>query len=568
MARTTPPPPSNPMNNEATPSGTGAAPSVLGLYEATASEQRGAYMQLLQPTDRGVSEHHPFPLELESAPATGVRAPPRAGSCNAPTQRSAKNIPPGASQTGLADKLVHLTATARPKTDENLKQQVLTHAKVESDPEARSIDGRYWLVRLADRSYPAVRADAVVRRQRRAGVLVRFDSRLELAVLENCFIPDGLPTAAALLPLVRSASLHQLGYNPLFVYAFTSPPPDFLLDDAIPTEVVAPVLRVPRESSQTDERSPEAKISTPVVVKLCYISERRQWREKVVVDALYAADPLNAPSKAPCGVRCADPSSDRVGSLRILAWDQMLFTSPPNGRKLPLLSAAQLLSAAEQLFAAILDAFRHRDVSVNNILLADTQLFLIDWEMEMGRGIDEPGSVVGTLDTMSVASLGNDGALPHDGVEAAVYVLLKVLTQIQKYVPSADSKAEWEKNSAGYCRDKGDLAPGVLQSVSGLLWHQFNPLLSATPDILKSSGHDSCANFISPLLSLPLPATRWGPHMRRGIDASVSNHDDILVSLAELAKAAIGAVRAVDVGNFGKSWERGDKNEWDTIRRR
>ncbi|KAJ7196890.1 hypothetical protein C8J57DRAFT_1027092, partial [Mycena rebaudengoi] len=54
------------------------------------------------------------------------------------------------------------------------------------------------------------------------------------------------------------------------------------------------------------------------------------------------------------------------------------------------------------------DAFRrgviHRDISVNNILFADNQLLMVDWEL--GRRFVDPftgqGTVTGTLDTMSV----------------------------------------------------------------------------------------------------------------------------------------------------------------------
>ncbi|KAJ7892828.1 hypothetical protein B0H14DRAFT_958834 [Mycena olivaceomarginata] len=105
----------------------------------------------------------------------------------------------------------------------------------------------------------------------------------------------------------------------------------------------------------------------------------------------------------------------------------MLFASLRHGRKLKDLSAAEFLTAAEQLFEAILDAFRrrvlHRDVSINIILLADNQLLLVDWELG-GRFEELSAAVVrgitGTLDTMSVASLRNYDPLPHDDIESVV----------------------------------------------------------------------------------------------------------------------------------------------------
>ncbi|KAJ7841395.1 hypothetical protein B0H14DRAFT_3694525 [Mycena olivaceomarginata] len=145
-----------------------------------------------------------------------------------------------------------------------------------------------------------------------------------------------------------------------------------------------------------DEQSPHNR-STPVVVKLYFISERRKWRESIVVDALYTADPEHPPAYAPkllgafaaLGLHSVGSSSKSSASLPtrkrkasvledaalvLRHLEVMLFTSPRHGRKLKDLSAAVFLTASEQLFEAILDAFRrrvlHRDVSIHNILLA------------------------------------------------------------------------------------------------------------------------------------------------------------------------------------------------------
>ncbi|KAJ7823971.1 hypothetical protein B0H14DRAFT_2825329, partial [Mycena olivaceomarginata] len=56
----------------------------------------------------------------------------------------------------------------------------------------------------------------------------------------NCFNSKGFPTVSALLHLFRIASSYQPGYNPLFIYNFTSPPPNFFVGDAVPASVVLP----------------------------------------------------------------------------------------------------------------------------------------------------------------------------------------------------------------------------------------------------------------------------------------------------------------------------------------
>ncbi|KAJ7471300.1 hypothetical protein B0H11DRAFT_2041179 [Mycena galericulata] len=240
----------------------------------------------------------------------------------------------------------------------------------------------------------------------------------------------------------------------------------------------------------------------------------------------------------------------------------MLFASPPGGRNLKDLSAAEFLTAAEQLFEAILDAFRrrvlHRDVSVNNVLLSDNQLLLIDWEI--GRLFEEPlsvqGTITGTLDTMSTASLWNEDPLPHDDVESAVYVILKLLTQV--FEPPVDQEREWAATLKTYCWDDPDVTPQRLANLREGLWKNVGPktTLPTTRRIFLSAGHEAPAELICSLFSLPLPARRWGvnslPFERSGINSS--DYDQILSSLENLVKKAVDAVRSVDASSFAESW--------------
>ncbi|KAJ6531117.1 hypothetical protein B0H19DRAFT_1327234 [Mycena capillaripes] len=93
---------------------------------------------------------------------------------------------------------------------------------------------------------------------------------------------------------------------------YLSPPPNFSVGDVVPASIVLP--SIPRAvrlngkhlsrlhstpfgcatvvlEGELDEQSPSDKISTPVVVKLSFIAEHRQWREKIVVDAPQGAPP-------------------------------------------------------------------------------------------------------------------------------------------------------------------------------------------------------------------------------------------------------------------------------------
>ncbi|KAJ6587298.1 hypothetical protein B0H10DRAFT_815018 [Mycena sp. CBHHK59/15] len=136
---------------------------------------------------------------------------------------------------------------------------------------------------------------------------------------------------------------------------------------------------------------------------MSFIAKGRLWREKIIVDALYTADVQPAPAYAPKILAAfaahdlpppGPPNDSEIlqdrkrpaSALEDLPTmvprhlEIMAFDSPPDARKLKdVPSAAEFLAAAEDLFRAILDAFRrrilHRDISVNNILVADNQLW-------------------------------------------------------------------------------------------------------------------------------------------------------------------------------------------------
>ncbi|KAJ7460750.1 hypothetical protein FB451DRAFT_1371607 [Mycena latifolia] len=416
-------------------------------------------------------------------------------------------------------------------------------------------------------------------------VSILSQARLEFAIVDDCFDSDSFPTVSALLHLFRIASLYQLGYNPLFTYNFSSPPPNFSVGDAVPASVVLPGAQVVRLNGQRlshlrstpfqrstlvlegelDEQSPDDKGPAPVVVKASFISEARLWREKIIVDALHAADLQPAPAYAPKLLAAfAAHSSPPLGlpnpasALEDLPTmvprhlEIMVFASPRKASKLKdVPSAVEFLAAAEQLFRAILDAFRrgilHRDISVNNILVADNQLLMIDWEL--GRRFQGPlsaarrGTLTGTLDTMSVASLENSDPLPHDDIESAVYVLLKVLTQT--FVPPVDQQREWAATLNTYCWDDPDVKPGVLRILRMCLWSNHNSeysMVNTTLRIFRSAGHAARAQLVLSLLSLPLLSQRY--------EVDSSDYDAVLLSLQDLVDQAVAAVRSVDASSL------------------
>ncbi|KAJ7773572.1 hypothetical protein DFH07DRAFT_801205 [Mycena maculata] len=420
-------------------------------------------------------------------------------------------------------------------------------------------------------------------------VSILNQERLEFAVVDDCFESDSFLTISALLHLFRTASMYQLGYNPLFTYNLSSPPFDFLVGDAVPASISLPGLQglvhlngkclsqlrsTPFQRSTVvleGELHADEKEPIPVVVKVTFIAEDRVWRERIIVDALHAGDE-DAPAYAPelvasfaahgspplhfseiLHMRLKRPASD-LTALPVMVrrhLEVMIFASPREARKLmDIFSAIDLVAAAKQLFLSILDAFRrgviHRDISINNILFADNKLLMIDWEL--GRRFVEPfteqGTVTGTLDTMSVANLMMVDPLPHDDIESATYVLLKALTQTFK--PREDLRGKWRNILAQYHWDDPDVEPGTLQQLRILLWNKSSfssgTTIGATLNILRLSGHLASAQLLQALFSLPLPIERH--------EVDRSNHATVLSSLTVLVEKAVAALESVDASNL------------------
>ncbi|KAJ7207845.1 hypothetical protein GGX14DRAFT_567147 [Mycena pura] len=232
----------------------------------------------------------------------------------------------------------------------------------------------------------------------------------------------------------------------------------------------------------------------------------------------------------------------------------MAFESPPNAcafKYIP--SAAQFLTAAKDLFLAILDAFRrrilHRNISADNILVANNQLFMVDWDIRRlfpfagGRG-----TVAGTLETMSVAGLANRDPLPHDDFESAVYVLLKVLTQT--FVAPVDQQREWAATLWRYHWDSPNVHPLMLKDIRLSMWiarSNEGSVIDSTVQMFCRAGHTTRAQLILALLSLPLPVKC------RLFDSSAvydRQYDAILLSLQALVDKAVAAVDSVDANSL------------------
>ncbi|KAJ7693356.1 hypothetical protein B0H17DRAFT_1279244 [Mycena rosella] len=160
----------------------------------------------------------------------------------------------------------------------------------------------------------------------------------------------------------------------------------------------------------------------------------------------------------------------------------MVFASPHGPATRGRFLAPKLLTAVKQLFLAILDAYPWRHPSRH----FSEQYPLRQQSACHGRLGDRPtlrGAVywerphrhVGH--NVSSEPRGKD-PLPHDDIESAVYVFLKVLTQ--KFKPREDLQGAWREILFDYHWDDPDEAPRTLKLLRIGLWNSLKASTLAT----------------------------------------------------------------------------------------
>ncbi|KAI5476931.1 Pkinase-fungal domain-containing protein [Pseudohyphozyma bogoriensis] len=308
-------------------------------------------------------------------------------------------------------------------------------------------------------------------------VFMLSPERVDVAIVRDAF-GENITRVAALLATLRNASIYQLGLCPLFDYSLT--------DHDDPGKITPTTLHLPALGddfpSRTIEIDAEGRLSqlrsqpfgrstvvlpgrieqALVVAKFAYIADNRLWWELDKTESLfvngdeppeYAVGAIGAyasPRRLP-EVRSTDGDGDGDAEgreaiptgrnevsrfisrhLEIIVFDSSHDARPFDQAPSPSVFVDGLIS----LFKAIVDAFDrwiiHGDISLLNALLTpEGILYLIDWEVARKYGEQSTGGVVtGTLDTMSIRRLQNlQHPLPHDDLESAIYVAIKVLTQ-------------------------------------------------------------------------------------------------------------------------------------------
>ncbi|KAJ7430292.1 hypothetical protein FB451DRAFT_1500213 [Mycena latifolia] len=333
----------------------------------------------------------------------------------------------------MVDKLAELTKVARTQRQDAVLANLSKESILSSKLADRAIDNRYWLFRLADAlksaaddsllvlDYFPTPAEKLPKQEQHGYHKTRkYDASLrpsaaKVSTIFNIFVNIEFtktdPLIVASNPLIGASNRvakYQQAIDDLLTFQPTRLFVPTLSFHGVPASVILPGAQV----------SPDDKVPLPVVVKATFVAEARLWREKIIVDTLHAADLQPGPAYTPklltafaahgSPLGLPNPSEIlRAGKRPASALEDlptmvprhleiMVFASPRETRKLKdVPMAAEFLPAAEQLFRAILDAFRrgilHRDISVNNILVADNQLLMIDWEI--GRRFQEPSPV-------------------------------------------------------------------------------------------------------------------------------------------------------------------------------
>ncbi|KAI5477957.1 hypothetical protein MNV49_005749 [Pseudohyphozyma bogoriensis] len=352
-------------------------------------------------------------------------------------------------------------------------------------------------------------------------VFMLTPERVDVALIEDCF-GDGINRLAALLETLRTASIYQLGLCPLIDYSLTDgklgkitpkalhlPPTPNNSGPSTPTINLLADMRLSSPRCRPFGRSTLVlagrieELQTDVVAKFAHIADTRPWREvdmseclfsdptdlpSYAVEAIYSyASPRRLPAIRPAATASVDegqgtlrsePPQSQGKAVAIVPrhLEVVVFDSPHDAVPIAKAkSADDFIDVLIRLFEAILDAFirgvMHGDVSSPNVLVTiDGKLRFIDWEVARRFGAPATeGTVTGTLDTMSISRLFlNPTGLPHDDVESAIYVAIKVLTM--SFRPRAINAQAWGTYLEGLKWNDPTISPYDLAEKRTLMW--------------------------------------------------------------------------------------------------
>nr|GAT46702.1 predicted protein [Mycena chlorophos] len=375
---------------------------------------------------------------------------------------------------------------------------------------------------------------------------ILLHDRFEFTVIDDCFAEKVIPKLAALLRLLQTASLYELGYNPFLSYSFTGSATKALsLGDIVPhilhlNQTVYSLTGECLSRSRTSVFGRSTVVlagrdeqSTFVIVKFAHVSEQRRDREALVVG--------NTVRRISSLVHAnlADRDTPKHTTERHL--EIYAFETPENAKKLVDVTFRELLDALESLFEALYDAFRrrcmHRDISVGNCLFANGHILLIDWEL--GRRWDDSwnsSSITGTLDMMSTRSLARKPPLPHDDFESTVYLCLKILTR--KFRCRDSDAEEWHETIKTYAWDT-QMDAASLRAMRLSLWYdkETEGIIPTTCRLFRAAGEDQWAALVENLMTLPLP-------VQQSSLADPTDYETVLASCAVLKDLAVKAIQA------------------------
>ncbi|KAM0751897.1 hypothetical protein T439DRAFT_379970 [Meredithblackwellia eburnea MCA 4105] len=305
--------------------------------------------------------------------------------------------------------------------------------------------------------------------------------QLQLARLPHSFTHDGISRTSALLSVLRSRSVFELGLSPLFGFDMNStyfshgnvqpsrfyvPSPDISPCFTAPSssgfeslalgEIIASPSQNPFDRStlvvhlhlpptkniqpHSDDFTPNS--SAPILLKLQWVDEKRTGKEVAAYNFIQTASPdpdslpipkLLAAFTAPRSFYSPAVSTLTTSDIVPRHLEILVLRGKEGVRRLSELPGpAALLRALHQLVVTICHTHSigivNKDISLGNALAnADGDLHWTDWET--AELVDAPWSDdrIGTRDTMCVAAL--RGEPYHHGLihelESAVYLLWK-----------------------------------------------------------------------------------------------------------------------------------------------
>ncbi|KAH7086671.1 hypothetical protein BKA62DRAFT_678208 [Auriculariales sp. MPI-PUGE-AT-0066] len=268
---------------------------------------------------------------------------------------------------------------------------------------------------------------------------------LRLAVIKDTFTSN-MATTLAVLHVLHTSSLYELGFLPLF---------DYSIDNGQISPIRVHLLPDDPQAWDVVTQPPLSTPSWSPFSRSTYCNKVQSGLEALLdIRGLQIAEGY---SKRPARVSAVSKYIQilsKIGVLQGLPNPAAAHHSAFDYQCIPATSRDDALRHSRHWAKAPKLDIVHRDISFGNVLVnPDNTLLLVDWECAKGHDLPPSKHIIGTVDTMAIAllpdpdRLSSSRQIPHTcpwhDLETAAYLISKTI--MLTFQPPADNAKDWQE---------------------------------------------------------------------------------------------------------------------------